>query len=565
MSANPIADRRSLVKVATHVDSMLTGTINRFAERIRTLSNEITQIEDLSLMSEQQERNNALSATHAHLVTKKQHLQQVKKDASLGWLTAPIQIFNKSKDLRQAEADHAEATQKFESPDEYQERTARINRHNRFVVTERDRLVGLKKELKMLSTASVVLADFQKDAADAIVAAQENGWVASAFSGNFLAMAQHLEASKITEATESLLKLKFQRMPSTQTYEKWSKEAASILDQTYKGYAGFAASCAYSEITTGSIALAKPVLHAKSRAALNNHSHPADQWQFLAATLTNPRSLKTDVLWTIYWSMFQTSQWVARNLDEADAHEDVFTGKVIAQMDRWLSNWGSKHVQQFGYPVERSYIGTFDIAGKPEETRLGADLGMIFDIDIGGLVCRKVALFQAKKVTDGLVNIGSTSSQLSLLSARPRTGFYLFYHQSSHPLHPPAPTVCSAKQIAQCVADEGHDIDAEYLPINVRALGWDWANFLTFGICNAETEFGESFVSVDDAISILGNGDARHLPKHLFVVAITDETRVLELREKIREQYHESVKLMEKEKKTEKSRLANDRDHGMHR
>jgi hypothetical protein len=543
--ANYIADRRSLMKVATYVRSILTGGTETVTKNICSLTSEINRVAGLSLLSEAEERKKTLSASLTHLNTTKQRLQQVKKDAGLGGLMAPVQTWNKSRDVRQAEANHTEVIQKFESPEECQRRTARISQHNQYVVTERERLAGLKKDLETQKTTSAVLAAFQKDAAEAIAAAHSDGWIAPTFSEGFRAMAHHLESGRIAEATKFLPLLEFQRQPSSQQYDNWLKESSSIFEQAYQGYTGFAASGAYAETTTRSMALAEPALRPKPLELLKRQLHPADQWQMLAAILTDPRSLKTDVLWAIYWSMFQSSQWIARALAEADAREDVFTGKVIAQIDRWISDWGAKRIQQFGYPIARSYIGTFDIAGTTEETRLGADLGMIVDINIGGLVCRKVALFQAKKVTNGLAEIGSTSSQLPLLSARPRTGFYLFYHQANHPLRSPAPTVCSANTLAQCISAAGRHIDAEYLPINVRTLGWDWANFLTFGLCNAEAELGESFSSADEAMAILGNGDARHLPKHLFVVAITDEPRVIELRAEIREHYVESVKLRE--------------------
>jgi len=208
-------------------------------------------------------------------------------------------------------------------------------------------------------------------------------------------------------------------------------------------------------------------------------------------------------------------------------------------------------------------MGTFEIAGSREETRLGADIGIVVDIDIGGLVCRKVALFQAKKVMNGLADIGSTSAQLAKLSARPQTAFYLFYHQATHPLRSPAPTVCSAAALAECVTNGGRGLDAGYLPVNVRALGWDWTSFLSFGLCNADTDLGESFSNAEEAVALLGEGDPRHLPKYLYVIAIADEPRVMELRAKIQEHYLESL-TMEKTRHMDKSREIDDKDHGMH-
>lgn len=51
---------------------------------------------------------------------------------------------------------------------------------------------------------------------------------------------------------------------------------------------------------------------------------------------------------------------------------------------------------------------------------------MIVDLQLGEPVCRKVALFQAKKVRFGIAAIGSKSGQLAALAASTAIGFYLF-------------------------------------------------------------------------------------------------------------------------------------------
>ncbi|WP_175776948.1 hypothetical protein [Burkholderia anthina] len=119
--------------------------------------------------------------------------------------------------------------------------------------------------------------------------------------------------------------------------------------------------------------------------------------------------------------------------------------------------------------------------------------------------------------------------------------------------------------MADKVTQFGKDIDAVHLPLNVRTMGWDWASFVSFGLCNPDSQVGQSFDTVEEAFAALGNGDARHLPKYLHVIAIADEPRVMELRTKVHEHYFDSVKAMAKVK--EKNRhLSRDRDgpeHGM--
>ena len=125
--------------------------------------------------------------------------------------------------------------------------------------------------------------------------------------------------------------------------------------------------------------------------------------------------------------------------------------------------------------------------------------------------------------------------------ARPQIGFYLFYHQSQYPLRSPAPTICSAQALADSVIDAGKQLDASYLPMNVRSLGWDWASFVSFGLCEPASSLGASFDTIDDALATLGEGNQGHLPKYLYVISIADEPRVLELRQKVHEHYVDRI------------------------
>lgn len=348
-------------------------------------------------------------------------------------------------------------------------------------------------------------------------------------------------------------------------YDRWYQEAANVRQKAYSKYSGMAASGAYPEIVGRSIQLTRGVLHEKPLRAVKSHLHTADQWQMLSALLANPRVFKVDALWAVYWSMFQCGEWAAASLSETEVHEDVFTGKLTAQIDRWLADWATERVRQFGYPDTQSYMGTLEIASTDEETRLGADLGLIIDINIGGLTCRKVALFQAKKTKHGVADVGSGSGQLSKLVARPQIGFYLFYHQSQYPLHSPAPTICSAQALAECVMKGGKSMDATYLPVNVRSLGWDWASFVSFGLCQPASDLGETFCSVDEALSLLGDGSQGHLPKYLHVIAIADEPRVLALRGKIHEHYLDTIKAKERSyaRSRKKSHESDAPEHGI--
>jgi hypothetical protein len=433
-------------------------------------------------------------------------------------------------------------------------RTADLDNHNNYVADERARLVRVRLELDALKAKRAVATQFQKEVADAIAAARSNGWAANAFPANFREMARQVYARDLSGASKQLSTLVFQRKPSTSAYEQWEREATDIRTKAYTNHAGMAASGSYPEIAARSIDLAKGALRERALQLLGALPHPADQWQVLSALLVDPRQLQTDALWAVYWSMFQCGQWMANALFEADAHEDVFNGKLSAQIDRRLSGWAAERVRQFGYPETTSYMGTLEIASTTEETRLGADIGLIIDLNIGGLVCRKVALFQAKKAKVGVANVGSDTAQLPKLAANPQLGFYLFYHQLLYPVHPPAPTVASAHWLAQLVSQSGRPVEAASLSLNIRTSGWDWASFISFGLCDPGSPWGESFVTTSDAFDILGGGDQGHLPKYLHVIAITDEPSVMELRAQIGEHYREVVASRSKETQTDRGK-----------
>ena len=93
----------------------------------------------------------------------------------------------------------------------------------------------------------------------------------------------------------------------------------------------------------------------------------------------------------------------------------------------------------------------------------------------------------------------------------------------------------------------------------MRETGWDWASFISFGLCDANSQIGEPFDTIDDALRILGSGETGALPLRLFMVAIEDEPYVLEMAQRVRERY---VDLQEPLTKQEKKQLDGDEhDH----
>ena len=241
------------------------------------------------------------------------------------------------------------------------------------------------------------------------------------------------------------------------------------------------------------------------------------------------------------------------------AHEDILNGRFSANVENWLTRWAARRIQAFGYPSSYSYLGTLQLANTREEARTGADIGVIITLNVGGLRCRKAVLLQAKRAKQGIANVGSTKGQLLKLSKLPRAGYYLFYHESPTTPFCPVPTVSSAELLQQRVLDMQKSPEARNLPLDVRTSGWDWASFVSFGLCNAQSDIGETFDTFQDALSIRGSGTTGHLPQYVYVVAIENEPYVLELKKKLREYYHS---MTDKERqKTSSKRLRKQRNY----
>lgn len=565
MTENPELNELPLVKLAERINGAVATMINELSEEMGELRDEVSRISRLVDITEKSERAVALGRAELELENAILQQERVRRHSGFLSLKAPIEAVKALLDVRRARAELAEAELEFNSAPIKAERAERIATHNRFVAAERARLAALRQKLDTCQTADTLLAQFRHQAGDAISAAGAGGWVAADFPARFRNLARLVFARDIAAAIEETSKLVFQRRPPASTYLRWATDALAIREQAYSGHAGMAASGAYIEVAARSINLAAAALRLMPSQKLTSFPHPADQWQVLSLLLADPRQLKTDALWAVYWSMFKCAQWMANTLFEADAHEDVFNGKFSAQIDRQLNDWAAERVREFGYPQATSYMGTLEIASTPEESRVGADIGLIVEINIGDLVCRKVALFQAKKSKHGVADLGSKTGQLRKLAEHPRMGFYLFYHQFLRPLCPPAPTVVSAQELGEAAVELGKSLDATSLSLNVRTMGWDWASFVSFGLCQPGSAIGESFTTAADALDKLGGGNQGNLPKYLHLIAIADEGRVLRLREQIREHYQQRTKTVTRDNPRERSntRDIGDRGHSM--
>lgn len=526
-----------LRRTAEEIASVLTLAAEHIVTNSAILNSEINRIERLTPLSESDERARTMAASRDGLELAQRSFDQFKAAAGWAGWREPVRRWKLGQALRLAQSEHDRVKAIFDSAEEHSARTARIDAHNQAMQREVDRLPTLRTSLEAQRRLNGSLSEFRAQSEHALRAAREDGWLAASFAKNFLLMAQAVRARNFPQALHHLGALIFQRRPSDQVYEALQQEAAIAVEKAYRTYNGFAAAGAYGQVARRSISMVRPALRVPALGRLDRLAHPADQWQLLAEVLGDPRMYETDALWAVYWAMFQCGQALSQSLAAADAHEDIFTGELAGYLKSGVARFTADRIQRFGYPAQRSYLGLLQNASMSEEARLGADIGVIVDIDVGSLVCRKVALLQAKKAMDGFADVGSGRSQLARLSANPQIGFYMFYHQASLPLRSPGPTVCSATELAAWATDSGHSPEAEHLRINVRERGWDWAAFMSFGLCQPESTVGAPFRDADDALRVLGGGDPAHLPRFLHVVAIADEARVQALDAAIKRHY----------------------------
>lgn len=553
MNRNP----NDLPKLAGELEKAISSRLRELSKSIHLVETDINEINQLHLLSEEAERKIFLSESKSSLLQAEELYRRIRRTSGFAGIRTPLTRFRQWQAVRKAKKNYAVAEADYDEPAKSAERKKHIEQYNQKVKLKKLRLSNLTDQKEKIKATKSSFDHFSNLVNEAIQAARGDGWKAFDFENHFREVIKLVNNNDIYQAQEILCKLKFQRQPSPSRYAEWGQEATNLLQSAHQQHAGMMASTAYTEIACNSILLATPMLKNETLNRLTPHNTPAEQWHSLSECLTDPKSLKTDALWAIYWAMYQCGQWVASATSESDVHEDVLTGKVAAQVDRWLTDWATKRINQFGYPEVNSYMGTLEIASTTEETRLGADIGLIVDLNIGSLVCRKVALFQAKKSLSGIANIGSDSGQLEKVSISQNIGFYLFYHLSTYPAKGQAPSVCSANELKNEINQSGKKIDADYLPINTYTKGWDWASFISFGLCNPSSNIGESFSTFEEAFTILGNGDPRNLPKYLHIISLADEQQIKELRFKIHMYYREIEKTINKKKNPHRTRGMN--------
>lgn len=531
--------QHSLRQIATNNAAMtcteIEARLSSMVEQLKCLRSQVRTIEALTKTCEQDLREDALATA---LSSRRQAETARQASKSLPWW-ALLRRYSAWDNLRLAQKLYAQAGRAFDAPDAVRQRQVEVEAQHALVDTEKSALPTLNADIGELAKQAHAMRELLGLLAPALLALRGEGWLAPSFD-SVLAQATHLAmAGDYAEAAAKVGQLQFQRVPTCEAYLDLQQQAESVRRGFYAVHHGIPATGALPSIVSGSADLAKDSLTSTCASLLASYTQPGEQWQALTLLTCSPCSFKVDVLWAFYWAMLQCEQQMAAYLEQAFSNEDPLNGRFSQMLESWLGGWFRERLPAFGYPLGESVLGTLQLSGSPEESRLGADLGIIVSLNVGGLQCRKAILLQAKRASLGVANLGSTKEQLPTLANRPGVGYYLFYHQAPN-LAPTVPTVASATALRQIIEAEGkRDVKSQYIPVDVRATGWDWASFFTFGVCNAQSAIGEQFTTPEEALRILGNDETGELPKYLFVVAIDNDGYALQLRDRVRQHYQD--------------------------
>lgn len=367
----------------------------------------------------------------------------------------------------------------------------------------------------------------------------EDGWVCASCVSYLESIETLLNSAKYSQAAKYASRLVFQKMPPKEQWDKWSIDAQSLLGIAHRdAMAGFIPLTAFETIADRVCELTQPWCNETTRKAASTPI-PVDRWHHLVGAMLSPRNLVHPLHWALYWSNFKASQEFASDCMAA-AHEDNFSGRFISLVNSCARGWAAPRFGDMGYPTAKALFGTLSLGGLKAEARVGADLGIIIDLDVGDLRVRKVALLQAKKSCKGIADVGSEQTgpaqqtQLQKLGDSSRD-FYLFYHYATAHATWPGPTVISATKIKAAVPN----LAARNINFDTRSDGWDWASFLAFGLCTPDSGVGRQLTDDEDALSVLGSGDRTSLPQSLLVISISDSDFSLNLKLEIQQHYKE--------------------------
>jgi hypothetical protein len=350
---------------------------------------------------------------------------------------------------------------------------------------------------------------------------------------------QRLSAGDLSGALRQANNLKCPSMPPETLYAEWQDEANDILLKATFGPVGFRSTFHHSAIAEDSVLLISRGLRDRTLAQSIAQA-PANSWPSLINHITSLKHYIYEAHWPIYWALFQASQEFAVDLSRSPANEENLSGALTKGLAMQLQNWAGSRVDLLKHPQSKAVLSTMRLGGMAAEASLGADVGILVDINLGDLKVRKLVLLQAKVSRSFKANIGSdptgpeSKTQLQKLNNFVRD-FYLFYNWSELENDTFLPTVASIPALFGKNSLKESDKTASYVRIDTRKCGWDLASFFTFGLCAPGSAIGQELEDTETFEEVLAGLD--YPPHRLIIASFNGLEMTLDLEKRIRAEY----------------------------
>lgn len=518
------------------VESTLKNATEEVALAVRQAQEKRGRLPRLQPTTEAIELSNYLRTATQALQQAEQHLLAIKAESRWG---KPIAKFQANKAVSAAAQTLAEQQGIAASASETALRARQVALHNDHVADVARQRQQLGQTIDQGTQWLTSSRNLQAQLSLLKQTLERHGWVSANTAAVLELMHHQLVQYDVFTAFEEGKKLIFQVMPAPQTLAEWVGEAQSFLKQARsEGAVGFTALGSFGAIVSDATALVLAGCTSSVRQAVLQDQEPVDRWYHLADQLTCPEQVVHWLQWAVYWACFQTAQRFAKDMSLAEAHEEHSTGAFLHSFRSEVGQWAGRKVDAMGFPQVTSFMGTLALGGTAAEARLGADFGIIVEINVGGLVVRKVALVQGKVSKNGIADIGSPPSgplkltQLQKLND-PQRDFYVFYHRGLRQASVPWPTLNRVSTLVSPATD----LTAGSLKVPTRECGWDWPAFIAFGLCSDTSGVGRQLKDDEDALDVLSGGHRQLLPSRLIVVAAGGGDYSLDLQQRVRQHY----------------------------
>ncbi|MBV6829935.1 hypothetical protein [Xanthomonas euvesicatoria] len=454
--------------------------------------------------------------------------------AKIQGLTKGFFAFKAKREVKDAKANFDKQNLLLDTDAQINDRKALIESRSRSRAIHQ----ASKQELQVLKTQQAHISSqigvIKKMCNDLSESNRRGAWIAANTARELSEILVLTKANDPLSAAAKIKSLSFQRLPPEEVFDHWKKITGSYAAEITQKSVGYVALAPFLGLTEPSLELAKHQCKPTAwRSHISTSQHPADRWLALATHLADPASILEHVHWIIYWSFFSELQQFAGEIRSGHPSEDVLTGRLMAYLNRRLTTWGKQSLEQLGYPNAKAILKFVHTAGGGAEAITGADIGIIVNIDVGKLKVAKVALLQAKISHRGEADIGSKKSgmakltQLQKLNDRDRD-FYLIYHVASGPSLPMLPTITTASHFREILGQDDAALEKEHITVKTREVGWDFASFITFGLCTANSAIGKTVPSGINPLEVLTENGATSLPRYVLVVSLSDHDREFE-------------------------------------